>query len=201
MKRGNIKFFSTIWWLVPLLIGLLLSAFIFFADPSAMSLWRLRSLAATGVAVCLVGHCVAVIVLFVRRHRKCGLIALAIIPIFFLIAFLVALTIGPNIETITEKIAAVTAVPQSEIKCLGGCLRREAVIVFELPKGTSLQIETANEMGTSDILSRLKEYADQIHLQMPAPSKVLCYRLEFDTVYVVYDRDRRLVFFFGMTVM
>ena len=201
MKRGNIKFISTIWWLVPLLIGILLATFVFLADPSAMSLWRLRSLAANGIVVCLLGHCVAVIELLVRRRWKSGLIALVILPLFFIIAFFVASMIGPTIDAVTEKVSAATAVPQSEIKCLGGWLRREAVIVFELPTGASLQIETADEMERSDILPRLKEYADRLNLQLPVQCKVLRYRLEFDTVYVVYDRDHRLVFFFGMIVM
>ena len=141
------------------------------------------------------------IVLFAKRRWKSGLIALVILPLFFIIAFLVALMTGPNIEAVTEKVSAVTAVPQSEIKCLGGRLSREKVIAFELPKGASLQIETADEMERSDILPRLKEYADRLNLQMPAQGKVLRYRLESDTVYVVYDRDYRLVFFFGMIVM
>ena len=201
MKRGNIKYISAIWWLAPLLIGFLLATFVFLADPSAMSLWRLRSLAANGVVVCLLGHCVAVIVLLVRRRWKSGLIALVILPLFFIFSFLIVSMIGPTIEAVTEKVSAATAVPQSEIKCLGGWLRREAVIVFELPKGASLQIETADEMERNDILPRLKKYADRLNLQMPARCKVLRYRLEFDTVYVVYDRDHRLVFFFGMIVM
>ena len=201
MKRGDIKYISAIWWLAPLLIGFLLAAFAFLADPSAMSLWRVRSLAANGVTACLLGHCIAMIVLFVKRRWKSGLIALAILPLFFIIVFFVALTIGPNIEAVIEKVSAVTAVPQSEIKCRGGWLRREAVVVFELPKGASLQIETADEMERSDVLPRLKEYADRLNLQIPVQGKVLRYRLEFDTVYVVYDRDHRLVFFFGMIVM
>ena len=191
MKRGNIKYISAIWCLAPLLIGFLLAAFVFLADSSSMSLWRVRSLAANSVVVCLLWHCVAVIVLFARRRWKSELIALVILPLFVIIAFLVALMIGPNIEAVTEKVSAVTAVPQSEIKCLGGWLRRESVIVFELPKGASLQIETADEMERNDILLRLKEYADRLNLQMPAQGKVLRYRLEFDTVYVVYGRDHR----------
>ena len=201
MKRYTIKYISAIWWLAPLLIGFLLAVFVFLGDPSAMSLWRVRSLAATGVTACLLGHCIAMIVLFAKRRWKSGLIALVILPLFFIIAFLVALMTCPNIEAVTEKVSAVTAVPQSEIKCLGGWLRRESVIAFELPKGASLQIETADEMERSDILPRLKEYADRLNLQMPAQGKVLRYRLESDTVYVVYDRDCRLVFFFGMIVM
>ena len=201
MKRDNIKYISAIWWLAPLLVGFLLSAFAFLADPSAMSLWPIRSLAAIGVTACLLGHCIAMIVLFVRRRWKSGLIALVILPLFFIIAFLVALMIGPNIEAVTEKISAVTAVPQSEIKCLGGWLSRESIIVFELPKGAPLQIEAADEMERNDILPRLKEYADRLNLQIPVQGNVLRYRLEFDTVYVVYDRDHRLVFFFGMIVM
>ena len=201
MQRGRIKYISAMWWLAPLLIGFLSAAFVFLADSSAMSLWRLRALAANSVAVCLLGHCVVVIWLFVRRRWKSGLIALAILPLFFIIAFLVALMIGPNIEAVTEKVSAVTSVPQSEIKCLGGWLRREAVLVFELPKDALLQTETADEMERNDILSRLKEYADRLNLQIPAQGKVLRYRLEFDTVYVVYDGDHRLVFFFGMVVM
>ena len=197
MKRGNTKYISAIWWLAPLLIGFLLAVFVFLGDPSAMSLWRVRSLAATGVTA----HCVAVIVLLVRRRWKSGLIALVILPLFFIFAFLIVSMIGPTIEAVTEKVSAATAVPQSEIKCLGGWLRRESVIAFELPKGASLQIETADEMERSDILPRLKEYADRLNLQMPAQGKVLRYRLESDTVYVVYDRDHRLVFFFGMIVM
>ena len=201
MKRYTIKYISAIWWLAPLLIGFPFAAFVFLADPSAMSLWGVRSFAATSVVVCLLGHCMAMIVLFARRRWKSGLIALVILPVFFIIAFLVALMTGPDIEAVTEKVSAVTAVPQSEIKCLGGWLRRESVIVFELPKGASLQIETADEMERNDILLRLKEYADRLNLQMPAQGKVLRYRLEFDTVYVVYGRDHRLVFFFGMIVM
>ena len=201
MQRGYIKYISAMWWFAPLLIGFLSAAFVFFADSSAMSLWRLRSLAANSVAVCLLGHCVVVIWLFVRRRWESGFIALVILPLFFIIAFLVALMIGPNIEAVTEKVAAVTSVPQSEIKCLGGWLRREAVLVFELPKGASLQTETADEMERNEILPRLKENADRLNLQIPAQGKVLRYRLEFDTVYVVYDRDHRLAFFFGMIVM
>ena len=166
-----------------------------------MSLWRLRSLAANGVVVCLLGHCVAVIVLFVRRRWKSGLIAFVILPLFFIIAFLVALMIGPNIKAVTEKVSAVIAVPQSEIKCVGGWLRREAILVFEIPKDTTLQFEKADATPENDILPYLKECADRLNLQMPAPGKVLRYRLEFDTVFVVYDSDYKLVFFFGMTVM
>ena len=201
MKRVSIKYISAIWWLGPLLIGFLLTAFVFLADPSAMSLWRLRSLAANGVVVCLLGHCVAVIVLLVRRRWKSGLIAFVILPLFFIIAFLVALMIGPNIKAVTEKVSAVIAVPQSEIKCVGGWLRREAILVFEIPKDTTLQFEKADATPENDILPYLKECADRLNLQMPAPGKVLRYRLEFDTVFVVYDSDYKLVFFFGMTVM
>ena len=201
MKRSVGKSILSLWWLAPLLIEFLLAAFAFLAAPSAMSLWRVRSLAATGVTACLLGHCIAMIVLFVRRRWKSGLIALVILPLFFIFAFLVASMIGPTIDAVTEKVSAATAVPQSEIKCLGGWLRRESVIAFELPKGASLQIETADEMERSDILPRLKEYADRLNLQLPVQCKVLRYRLEFDTVYVVYDRDHRLVFFFGMIVM
>ena len=201
MKRGSIKYNSAIWCLAPLLIGFLLAAFVFLADPSAMSLWRVRSLAATGVTACLLGHCIAMIVLFAKRRWKSGLSALVILPLFFIIAFLVALMTGPNIEAVTEKVSAATAVPQSEIKCLGGWLRREAILVFEIPKDTTLQFEKADATPGNEILPYLKECADRLNLQMPAQGKVLRYRLEFDTVYVVYDRDRRLVFFFGMIVM
>ena len=120
MKRNVGKSILSLWWLAPLLIGFLLATFVFLADPSAMSLWRLRSLAANGVVVCLLGHCVAVIVLLVRRRWKSGLIALVILPLFFIFAFLVASMIGPTIDAVTEKVSAATAVPQSEIKCLGG---------------------------------------------------------------------------------
>ena len=201
MERGNAKRIPIIWWLTPLLIGVLSSAFVLLADPSAMSLWCLRSFAANSVAVCLLGHFIAMAWLFVRRRWKSGFIALVISPLFFMIAFLVTLKVGPDIESVTAKVSAVTAVPQSEIKCLGGWLQREPILVFELPNEIPLKIDNADVIEQNNILLRLTEYAGRLNVRMPSQAKVLRYRSESDTVFVAYDADHRLAFFFGMIVM
>ena len=201
MKKVFMKRTLSVLWLVPLLIGLLSSAVVYWMDSSIMSLWRFRVPLANCIAMCLLGHCIATVWLFLRRHLRNGFISLAILPFFLFIAFLVALTLGPGIDTVTAKVSAVTAVPQSEIKCLGGNLRRESNLIFELPKSTQLRKDGADIVDANVILPYLKRTADRLNVPMSKHCTILRFRLEFDTIFVVEDASDRLAFFYGMVVM
>ena len=201
MKKAFMKRFLSILWLMPLLVGLLSSAVVYLMDSSIMSLWWLRVHLANCIAMCLLGHCIATICLFLRRHWRNGFISLAMLPFFLFIAFLVALTLGPDIDTVTEKVSAVTAVPQSEIKCLGGNLCRESNLVFKLSKNTQLSKDGADIVDANVILPYLKRTADRLNVPMSKHCTILRFRLEFDTIFVVEDASARLAFFYGMVVM
>ncbi len=201
MKKAFMKRFLSILWLVPLLVGLLSFAVVYLMDSSIMSLWWLRVHLANCIAMCLLGHCIATICLFLRRHWRNGFISLAMLPFFFFIAFFVALTLGPDIDTVTEKVSAVTAVPQSEIKCLGGNLCRESNLVFKLSKNTQLSKDGADIVDANVILPYLKRTADRLNVPMSKHCTILRFRLEFDTIFVVEDASARLAFFYGMVVM
>ena len=203
IKQSFTKWVLSLWWLLPLLIGVFLSVVVYWMDSSMMSLWRIRIHLANCIAMCLLGHCITTICLFIRRCWRKGFISLAMLPFFLAIAFLVALILGPDIDTVIAKVSTITSIPQSEIQCLGGNLHRESRVLFRHEGNSPLTGKYEEVSPKSQAYEIVMDFLKHMNVNMDkdVSVRILKFPLEFDTVFCVICGKEQWMVFYGMSVM
>ena len=203
MKKDFMKRILSIWWLLPLLIGFFFSVVVCWMDSSMMSLWRIRIHLANCIAMCLLGPCITTICLFIRRCWRKGFISLAMLPFFLAIAFLVALILGPDIDTVIAKVSTITSIPQSEIQCLGGNLHRESRVLFRHEGNSPLTGKYEEVSPKSQAYEIVMDFLKHMNVNMDkdVSVRILKFPLEFDTVFCVICGKEQWMVFYGMSVM
>ena len=197
------KSILSFWWLLPICMGLAAFAFAYCADPSEISLWRLRTYAGNCIAMCFLVHGISTLWLFMRRRWRNGFIALAVVPVFLAIALLAAFAIGPDIESVKARVSALVSVPQVEIKCMGGCLRRESEILFHIESSAPLEGEYEELQPKGQIFETVLGFLRRMNVDVDkdARIKVFKFPMEFDTVFCIVCGRERWIIFYGNIVM
>ena len=195
------KFTSNYWWYMPVLLGTLSFVIVLLCGSTTKSFWNIRSFAANCIAVCILGHFMVMLWMFIRKQWRNFLVTVIMSPFILFITFTASLIVGPSIESVTEKVALALSIPKHKMKCLGGRLSRESTVVFEILDATQLHLEDSDIMKDKSFWPYLKERSKRFGVLLPEDSKVWYVRLEFDTLVVVCWNGHSIVFFCGNSIM
>ena len=187
-------------WPLPFLIGVCAFLFIFFSNPTVTAFWRLRTYAANCIAVCLLAHVIIVLLLFMCKCWKPGIAALCVLPIFAFGAFIAAMSIGPDLEDITEKVSKTTSIPTSKLKCIGGRLARESTIIFET-NYAPINTDGADLVNDDSAILRIEHTTANFNVPLSGHFKAWRFPLDYDQIIAVKDDTKWLLIFFGMSNM
>ena len=188
-------------WLLPMAIGACAFLFAFFSNPTSMAFWKPRMYAANCIAACLLAHVIAMLWLFLRKRWKIGFVALGALPIFVFGAFIVLMSVGPDLDIVRTKVSTAASVPISKLVCRGGCLARESTIIFEANDDATINTELATIVSDDTTLSRIKNCALEFNVPLSGDFKAWRFTLDYDNIVVVKDDVKWLLIFFGMSSM
>ena len=197
MKKQTM--FKTVVFL-PVVVATCAFLFLLFSPSSMMVLWRPRKFASNIVALCVLLHLVVLLWLLLKRKFKAGVIAATCLPLLLFAAFLGSMLAGPDVASIKSKVSSAVSMPVEELKCLGGMLSRESIVLFACDHEINMSACNACLIGNDEpsyVIAR--DMALRSGCQLQRPFNVWRINLEFDTILIVDDEIKQFVVFVGMT--
>lgn len=182
----------------PLIVALGAFLFLMAAPSTSMELWQSRAYASNVITLCLVTHIIVMVWFFLKRKWKEATVALLCLPMLFLVAFIGAMLVGPDIGSIKDEVAAAVARPVEELKCLGGNLSRESIVLFECRQKLDVSGGNVCQVGEDEsIYERISEIAIGFNVPLQRRYDAWRIRLDCDTILIVDDGVCQVVIFMG----
>ena len=188
-----------IYWLLALIYAVAAIAILELLPASAMRFWHLRRWIFHSLGWCfliLIG--IALWFLLKRKYRR-AIVALCLLPAILVAIVYEGMSIGPDIDDVMRSISETVAISQSEIRCLGGWLRRESTLVFELSEKANPDLTNASQTRNPKNRFDLDSLAARFSVPLSDQYESWCINCDFHILVLVHDNGHWLAFFYGMT--
>lgn len=189
-SRKGCRFLCGCWLLVGVYaVGVI--AGIEMMSPSNMRFWGVRALIFKSLGWCVFVHCGIVVGFTVVRKWLQAVFALASVLLLMMSCFVVGLSIGPDVESVRLQTAEALGVSPTNLVCEGGCLVREAVLVFRVKERVVFSGVHDNVLPQSNVRQildgRLRSL--NIHPLEYSLADILRFPMEFNTVFALNASD------------
>ena len=186
------------------IIGMvILMVTIFLFPPSAASKWAgiVQFILPNLLLVCVLIQLVVSIWILVKGRLLFSFLSFLLTFVLFCFLFLSVLLVGPSVTNIKKTIETTAHIPSESLKCIGGRLFREAVVVFScegVPPALDLSEDASGEPSVVETIGRISVLEG---IALGNVQEIRRYPLETSTLLVVRNESGYLVFYLSKVVL